>query len=56
MTARTSEHARAINAGLTPREAARWLAYVALKARKGETPISLTEAVQQVRAARPAAA
>ena len=54
MSAGRSEHARAILAGLTPKEAARWLAYLAMKKRKDETPISLAEAVAQVRAARPA--
>jgi hypothetical protein len=48
-----SEHARALDAGLTHRESARWLAYLGMKARKGETPIDLHEAVAQVRAARP---
>ena len=47
-----SEHARAVAAGFTPKEAARWLAYLALKARRGEAPISLGEAVAQVRAVR----
>lgn len=49
-----SEHARAIQAGLTPKEAARWLAYLAMKTRKGQGPITLHEAVRQVREARPA--
>lgn len=43
----------ALRAGLTHRTAARWLAYVELKRRKGEEPIDLLEAVDQVRAARP---
>ncbi len=47
-------HSEAIRAGLSPRDAARWLAYLAMKARKGQTPISIAEAVAQVRAARPA--
>ncbi len=54
MTRTKSEHARALDAGLDHREAARWLAYLAMKARKGEPPISLAEAVRQVRVARPA--
>lgn len=49
----TSEHAQATNAGMGPREAARWLRYLAMKRRKGETPISLHEAVEQLRTARP---
>jgi hypothetical protein len=43
----------ALDAGLTHRTAARWLAYLEVKRRRGETPIDLHEAVDQVRAARP---
>lgn len=43
----------ALDAGFTHRTAARWLAYVAMKRRKGEDPIDLLAAVDQVRAARP---
>lgn len=43
----------ALDAGLSHRTAARWIAYLNLKARRGEKPIELTEAVDQVRAARP---
>jgi len=52
--AHTSDHDKARAAGLTPKEAARWVAYLAMKARKGQQPISLDEAVRQVRAVRPA--
>lgn len=43
----------ALDAGLSHRTAARWLAYLEVKRRKGETPIELFEAVEQVRAVRP---
>lgn len=43
----------ALDAGMTHRTAARWLAYVSMKARRGEQPIELYAAVDQVRAARP---
>lgn len=38
---------------MTPREAARYLAYVAMKRRKGEEPIDPIEAARQCREARP---
>lgn len=50
---RKSPLQEALNAGLSHRTAARWLAYVEMKARRGETPIELYDAVEQVRAARP---
>lgn len=52
MTKRTP-HQEALDAGMTPAEAARWIAYLAMKARKGEPPIDVHEAVRQIRTARP---
>lgn len=46
-----SEHARALQAGMTPKQAARWLAYLQRKATRGETPVDLHDAVAQLRAA-----
>jgi hypothetical protein len=43
----------ALDAGLSHRTAARWIAYLNVKARRGEKPIELHEAVDQVRAVRP---
>lgn len=43
----------ALDAGLSHRTAARWIAYLNLKSHRGEKPIELDEAVDQVRAVRP---
>lgn len=50
---RQSEHDKARAAGFSPKECARWLAYLAMKERKHQTPITLAEAVRQVREVRP---
>jgi hypothetical protein len=47
---RDFDEARA--AGFTPKRAARWAAYLRFKAERAEAPITLTEAVAQVAAAR----
>jgi hypothetical protein len=52
MTETRGEHARARAAGMTPGQAARWIAYLERKAARGETPIDLHEAVRQLKAAR----
>lgn len=48
MSAFKSEHTRALDAGMTHKQAARWLAYLRMKAAKGEKPIELHEAVRQL--------
>lgn len=48
-----SEHDKARAAGMTPKECARWLAYLAMKREQRKPPITLAEAVRQIRDVRP---
>ena len=48
---RVARFDEAVDAGMTPAQAGRWVAYCDRKAAAGETPIALWNAVAQLRAA-----
>ena len=48
-----TDHDAARHAGMRPRDAARYVAYCAMKRRKGQEPIDAHEAARQIREVRP---
>ena len=48
-----TDHDAARNAGMRPRDAARYAAYCAMRRRKGLEPIDAQEAARQIREVRP---